>query len=387
MSIKKILKISIISILGVLIFASGFYLGKEKRVIVYPEEDIDFSLFWDAYYKLKDNFLMFNEIENKEIVHGAISGMIEALNDPHTSFLDEEETEAFSERMSGEFEGVGMEIGKRDEKIKVISPIEGTPAKRAGIQTGDIIKSIDGESTERMSLGIAVSKIRGPKGEPVVLGIIRNEEEKDITIIRDVIQIPSISWEIKEDNIAYIQLYHFHAGMTQEFSQAAQEIIKSPAERIIIDLRGNPGGSLSIVLSISDWFLEKGETIVINEQDGKQEKLQATRTAIFSNYPTVILINEGSASGSEILAGALRDNRGVKIIGQTSFGKGSIQSLYNLKDGSSLKITKSHWLTPDGTPIEEKGIVPDFEVEITEEDFEKEKDPQLKKAIAIIKEL
>ncbi len=380
-------KIVILFIFGALVFASGFYLGEGKRTIIYPEEDIDFSLFWDAYYELKDNFLKFDEVDDEDIVHGAITGMIDALGDPHTAFFDKEESKMFQDRVSGKFEGVGMEIGIREDELQVISPIKGTPAKRAGIQSGDRIKSIDEETTKGMSLEHAVSRIRGPKGEEVTLEIVRNGEEKKVAIVRDVIQVPSISWEIKENDIVYIQFYYFHAGMTYEFSRIAREIESSEAKRIIIDVRGNPGGSLSVVVSIADWFLEKGEVVVISKKEGEEEKLYASGNAIFLEYPIVVLVNKGSASGSEILAGALRDNRGVKIVGETSFGKGSIQSMHNLHDGSSLKITKSYWLTPNGLPIEEKGIVPDFEVEMTKEDFENEEDPQLKKAIEIIKEL
>jgi len=224
------------------------------------------------------------------------------------------------------------------------------------------------------------------------------DSSEDFIIKRAVIKVPSLKWELlastgeaggKEENIAYIKLYHFSAKIDQDFREIANEILNGPAEKIILDLRGNPGGYLESSQDIAGWFLERGQTVVIEDFGVKaeQEVYKAKGNSKFSDYPLVILINQGSASASEILASALRDNRGIKMIGETSFGKGSVQKLESLRDGSSLKITIANWLTPNGDLITDKGLEPDIKVEMTEEDYEQERDPQLNKAIEIIKEI
>jgi carboxyl-terminal processing protease len=233
--------------------------------------------------------------------------------------------------------------------------------------------------------------IRGPKGTEVILSIYRDEwaETRDIKIVRGVIEIPSLKLEMKEGNIAYLKLYHFSEKAAFDFRKAAIEILEGEAEKIILDLRNNPGGYLEVAQDIAGWFLERGQIVVIEDfgEGREQELYQAEGNAKLLPYPIVVLINEGSASGSEILAGALRDNRAVLLIGQDSFGKGSVQELAKLKEGSSLKITIAKWLTPKGDLITDKGLEPDIKVEMTDEDYQEDRDPQLNKAIEIIKSL
>jgi len=315
--------------------------------------------------------------------------MVKALNDPYTVFFPPEDSKIFQEDVKGSFEGVGMEIGIRDNQLQVISPLEGTPAERAGIRAGDIIVAVNGTSTASIALEKAVKWIRGPKGSEVTLTIMREgwKEAKEIKIVRDTISIPAVRWELKENNIAYLKIYQFSGNAAFEFSKAAVEILNSPAEKIIIDLRNNPGGYLEVVQDIAGWFLKKDELVAIEDFGPNQEKTEyrSKGKGNFSNYPVVILINQGSASASEILAGALRDNLGIKLIGERSFGKGSVQTLEQLRDGSSVKITVAKWLTPKGESISEKGLEPDIKLEMTEQDYESGKDPQLDKAIEIIK--
>lgn len=383
-----------------IIFSLGFWIGKNSLVCeICPPEEIDFSLFWESWDVLQKKYVNPEKFRIQEMVYGAISGMVKSLDDPHTVFFNPEDSKKFLEDVSGRFEGIGAEIGIREEQLRVIAPLEGTPAQKAGLRAGDKIIKIDDVLTVDITIEEAVTLIRGPKGTEVTLTIFREEWEttKEFKIKRAVIEIPSLSWELlsspgeadgKED-IAFIRLYHFSKKANFDFSEAAIEILNSPAKRIILDLRNNPGGYLEISQSIAGWFLEKEQIVVIEDFGIRRDQkiYKAKGNSRFLDYPTVVLINEGTASASEILASALRDNRAIKIIGKTSFGKGSVQELEMLTDDSGLKITVANWLTPKGKLIIDVGLEPDIEVEMTEEDYEQEKDPQLGKAIEIIREM
>ena len=324
------------------------------------------------------------------MIYGAISGMVSSLKDPYTVFMPPEDTKVFKEDVSGEFQGVGMEIEIRKGELTVVAPLEGTPAKLAGLRSGDKIIKVDDTYTRELTLNEAVKLIRGPKGTPVVLTVFREgwSELREFEIIRDVIEIPSLTWEIREGDIAYIELYHFSETGRLAFRQAAIEILNSSAKSIVLDLRNNPGGYLEVAQDIAGWFLERGQLITIEDFGGKEENkdYKAQGSAQLLSYPLVVLINRGSASGSEILAGALRDNRDILLIGEKSFGKGSVQTLEELKQGS-IKVTIAKWLTPNGDLIDGEGLSPDVEIEMTEEDYNEERDPQLNKAIELIKEM
>ncbi len=381
-------------------FVLGFYFGEIEGISkgmakVSPAGDMDFSLFWEAYHVLDEKFFEPEKFDPQKMIYGAISGMVKSLEDPYTVFMPPQDTKTFMEDVSGVFEGVGMEIDIRKGQLLVIAPLEGTPAQKAGLRAGDKILKVDDTYTRDITIDEAVNLIRGPKGTEVVLTILRGDwdKAKEIKIIREAIEIPSLRWELKEEEgtipIAYLKLYHFSEKASADFRKAALEILDTRAEKIILDLRNNPGGYLGVAQDIAGWFLEKGQIVVIEDFGENKEKKEykAKGNAMFANYPVVILINQGSASGSEILAGALRDNRGVKIVGETSFGKGSVQELEKLKDNASLKITVAKWLTPKGDLITDKGLKPDVEIEISDEDYDEERDPQLNKAIEIIKEM
>ncbi len=383
-------------IVAIIAFSLGFnygdILGQEKgKALVSPSGELNLALFWETYHTLKENYVDPEKLDSKKIIYGAISGMVNSLGDPYTIFLNPDDAEIFEENIKGEFQGVGMEISMKNGQLIVIAPLDGTPAQKAGIRSGDKIIKINDLIASDLSIDQAVKHIRGPKGTEVSLTIFREEwnETKEIKIIRDVITVPSISWELKENNIAYIKIHHFTGNADTHFRKAAWEILDSPAEKIVLDLRNNPGGFLNVAQEISGWFLKTGDIVVIEDfRDDNMEPKEygAPGPARFSSYPIVILINEGSASASEILAGALRDNRGIKLIGTKSFGKGTVQEVKTLTEGS-LKVTIANWLTPSGKLITNEGLEPDINIEISLEDFEQERDPQLDKAIEILNNL
>jgi len=279
----------------------------------------------------------------------------------------------------------------RKNLLTVIAPIKNTPAQKAGILAGDIIVKINDKDASGLAIDEAVNQIRGKKGTSVKLAIQRTglKEPKDFTLTREEIKVPSIDWKLLDGHIAHLQLFIFNRNVDSEFEKVAKEILASKADRIILDLRNNPGGLLDSAVDIASWFLDPNETVVSERFADKTETvLKTSKIADLKKYPIVIIINKGSASASEILAGALRDDRGVKVVGETSFGKGSVQELLDLTtDGkkSTLKITIAKWFTPSGVSINDNGIKPDVEVKRTEEDVTNNKDPQLDKALEIIK--
>lgn len=392
---KKILSIFSLLVLILTVFGLGFYFGqdygKERAKIYQPPEEVDLSLFWQTWNTIHQRFPNIEKIDVQKMIQGAISGMVESLEDPNTIFLTPDESKEFIEGMRGEFEGVGMEIGIKEGQLQVIAPIKETPAYRAGLRAGDKILKIDGTSTVNMNAQEAVIQIRGPKGTRIILTIFRNEwgENREIEIERGIIKIPTLSWELLEGNIAHLKIHHFIERTESDFREVANEVLASPAEKIILDLRDNPGGYLDVAKDITSWFLERGQIVVIKDfgQDREQKIYRSKGPSRLLKYPTVILINKGTASGSEILAGALRDNRDIKIIGEKSFGKGSVQELINLDSGATLKMTIANWLTPKGELITDKGLEPDIVVERTEEDIKQDRDIQLDRAIEIIREM
>ncbi len=388
LSLKKNLSILFLIAAFLVIFGLGFWVGKTQTVCkVCPPEEVDFSLFWESWDKLQQKFVRQENFKIQDMIYGAIAGMVKALDDPYTVFFSPDDTKKFLEDVSGRFEGVGMEVGIRKKQLQIIAPLEGTPAAKAGLRAGDKIIKINDTFTVDLTIDEAISLIRGPKGTEVSLTIFRDEWDsvKEFKIKREVIEVPSLKWELKGD-IAYIKIYQFSEKANSDFSKVAVEILNSPAKKIILDLRNNPGGYLEVSRNIAGWFLEKGQTVVIEDFNHKKDQTiyKSEGNAKLLSYPIVILINSGSASASEILASALHDNRGVKLIGEKSYGKGSVQELESLTGGSSLKITIADWLTPKGARITNVGLEPDIKVEMTEEDYSKERDPQLDKAIEAI---
>lgn len=369
----------------------GFYLGfnRNPKLPVDIPVEADFSLFWDVWRKIEDNYV--GEINYQKLIYGAAKGLASGLEDPYTVFYDPKESNVFKEDILGSFEGIGAELGMKDGFLTVITPLEGTPAKKAGILPGDKIIKIEEVFGRDISLDQAIKMIRGPKGTKVKLTILRNgwNEPKEFEIVRDVINVPSIKIDFLEDNIAHLLIYQFNENTTYQFEKAAQKIISNGTKKIILDLRWNPGGILHKAYEIGGWFLERGSVILI-ERVGKEQiyekEYKAKGNASFAKYDLVVLINQGTASAAEILAAALKENRpDVKLIGEKTFGKGSVQEALDIKGGSLLKITVAKWLTPKKKMIEKFGLEPDIEVKISEDDIKSGKDPQLEKAIEIIK--
>ena len=270
----------------------------------------------------------------------------------------------------------------------IVAPLKNTPAERAGLRAGDKILKIDDIATYDLNVDEAVKLIRGERGTTVILTILRNgwEEPKEISIVRDIIQVPTLDWEIKDGNILYLHLYNFYEQAPFLLYQAIVQSIFHDIQGIVLDLRDNPGGFLEASVNIAGWFLERGATVVSEEfRSGEKEIFKASGSGLFKDMPMVVLINQGSASASEILAGALRDNRGVKLVGKKSFGKGTVQEMVELKDKSVIKITVAHWVLPQGLIIENNGLTPDYEIDLTDKDREEKRDPQLEKAMEILK--
>ena len=373
------------------VFVGGAFFGRKMTYQVPQSGTIDFSLFWDSYNKLQQNFFDPSKIDSQKIIYGAIEGMAKSLDDPYTSFFNPEEAQKFMQDLSGSFEGIGAEIGIKTEQLTIVAPLEGSPAQASGIKAGDVIIKIDNTEASDLTTDEAVGLIRGAKGTVVTLTIFRTgwSAAKDFKITRDTIIVHPAKWSLKNGNVAYIQITQFDENLVADFQKTVAEILQSPAEKIVLDLRNNPGGYLEVAQNIAGWFLEKGQIVTIEDFGGKKEQqlYKSDGTAELLGYPIVVLINEGSASASEILAGSIRDNKGAKLIGTKSFGKGSVQEILDLRGGSFLKITIAKWLTPKGASISEVGLSPDVKVDITDEDVEQDKDPQLDKALEIVKSI
>ena len=398
---KRIIQGILLTSISLVIFLGGFWWGKNSipSSLLIPEvynkrgeERVDFGIFWDAWKIIKTRYLKASELDKKDMVYGAIKGLVDSLDDPYSEFLEPEISKRFLENIRGSFEGIGAEIGMKDNALTVIAPLEGTPAQRAGLRSGDRIIKIDGQITTDLTLEEAVNLIRGPKGTQVTLTILREENDSEpleIKITRGVIKIPVINWELKDQGrIAYVRLYSFTESAANDFSNVANKILKSSAQKIILDLRDNPGGYLETAVDIAGWFVEPGKIVVIEKRgEGDLENYRSHGKAFFKSWPVVVLINKGSASASEILAGALRDLQGAKLIGQVTFGKGSVQEMEKLEKNAFIKLTVAEWLTPKGISINKNGLSPDIEVDLTKEDLNAGEDPQLAKALEYLRDL
>lgn len=387
-------------LLVVISFFSGVYIGDkqvpeiEKVVGIAGKETAvettaDFAPFWKAWNAINEKYPNASTITDQDKIYGAISGLLGSLNDPYSVFFTPDEAKSFEDEIAGNFDGIGMEVGMKDKVLTVIAPLKDTPAYRANIKSGDKILKIDKKVTSGLSVEEAIKLIRGPKGTPVTLTIFHEgaKEPKEITIIRDTIAIPTLDTELRKDGIFVIKLYSFSANSPRLFRDAIKQFVESGSGKLLLDLRGNPGGYLEASVDMASWFL-KGGKVVVTEDYGDNKPSEVFRSKgydIFSDkLKFVILIDGGSASASEILAGALQDNGRAKLVGSQSFGKGSVQEIMKVTPDTLLKITVAKWLTPGGNSISEKGLMPDYVVEITQKDIEAKKDPQLDKAVELL---
>ena len=365
--------------------------SNDKKNISGDEKVADFSLFWKVWNLLEKKYVDADKLTSQELLYNSIKGMLWATEDPYTVFMDPKEVKEFNSDIEGKFEGIGAEVGIKQGILTIIAPLQDSPAEKAGLMAGDKVLKINGESTAEMSIDRAVNKMRGKEGTDVKLTVFRNNGEdktKEITITRGIIEVKSVTFEIKNGNIPYFKIVRFGDNTMKNFKALTKKIPQDSAG-VILDLRNNPGGYLDAAVEMSSLILPKGDIVVIEkDRGGKEDKLYSFGYKnILNKKKIIILINRGSASASEILAGALRDNAKdrVTIIGEKSFGKGSVQEFINLPDNSAAKITVAKWLTPNGEQINKKGIAPDIKVELTNDDYENNRDPQLDKAIELLK--
>ncbi|MDO8729183.1 MAG: S41 family peptidase [bacterium] len=393
-------------IIGVVIAIGSFNLGfnsGEKRLSTAivgidnttegEPSSVDFAPFWKTWNLLNEKYVSASTtvktVGDQEKVWGAIQGLTNSLGDPYTVFFPPVESELFESDIRGNFEGVGMEVVAKDGAITVIAPLKNSPASRAGIMAGDRIIKIDNKETASLSTEDAVQIIRGPRGTRVTLTIFRNgaKEPIDIGVIRDVIDIPTINTKELSGGIFLIELYSFSAQSPNLFRAALREFILSNSDKLILDLRGNPGGYLEAAIDMASWFLPSSK-VVVREDFGPSKDERVYRSKgydIFNeDLKFVILIDRGSASASEILAGALSEHGKAILVGDKTFGKGSVQELVNITPDTSLKVTIARWLTPNGTSISQSGIEPKFLVKYSVSDMENKRDPQLDKAKEIL---
>lgn len=367
----------------------GLQVGSETRSVKITDSrkliDADFNLFWEAVDLVKQKYVGIEEVKDQKLLYGAIQGVLSSLQDPYSSFFDPAEAKKFEEDLSGSFGGIGAEIGIRNNALTVISPLKGNPAEAAGIKAGDRILEINSTSTADMDVDRAVTLIRGKPGTEITLKVFREgwKDTKDFTFKRAIISLPTLDWEIKDGNIGYIKIHSFNPKAVNLLREAADDLISKNIKGLVVDVRNNPGGYLDSAVQIAGYFMEPGEPVVKELERGKDPQiLYSFGRPVFVSIPTVALVNEGSASASEILVGALRDNRGIKLVGQKTFGKGSVQEVEELSDGSTLKVTIAEWVTPKDVKIHKKGLTPDYEVKMPTEG---DKDPQLDKALELLK--
>lgn len=406
LKIAKLRKIVLTVLAVCLIFSVGFIAGNNQlfakklsisdvkidRSIPGTRNNVDFSLFWRVWDSLEESYFDKSRLDPGKMVYGAIKGMVEAVGDPYTAFLEPSENKVVEEDLSGSFQGVGIQIGFKGTQLAVVAPMPGTPADEAGLKAGDFIIGIKDEKkgidrgTVGISLPDAVEAIRGPAGSKVTLLIVRDGSDEPITfdLVRRDIIVPSVVLEFVGDNknIAHLKLMKFGGETEKEWNEKVQEILKSKADRIILDVRNNPGGYLQGAVDLAGDFLPNGSVVVIEEGSGKRTNEYKTNSIPrLKQYPLVVLVNGGSASASEILSGALRDKAQIKIVGTKTFGKGTIQEPRKLDGGAGIHITIAKWLTPNKTWVNEKGLEPDV---IIDDEVATSDDEQLIKAIETV---
>ena len=390
-------------------FGSGYYAGEERgaqRAIGsgqvfgketgppadYLKSDVNFDLFWQVWKLLQEQYVD-RPISETKLFYGALTGLVSGVGDPYTVFFDPKTANDFNQELSGSFEGIGAEIGLRDNKIVIIAPLPGTPAEKAGLRPKDHIIAIDGKDTGGMALDMAVAAIRGKGGTEVVLKIIRNgvAEPLEVKIVRATIIIKSVEFSMKtapdstRADIAYIKISHFNEDTSDNFAAAVNKVLAENPRAIILDLQNNPGGFLETAVDVASYWVKSGPIVVQQSRGEGRNEFPARGQAPLRGEKTIVLVNAGSASASEIVAGALQDYEAATIVGEKTFGKGSVQELQSLSDGSAIKITVAKWFTPKGRSIDGAGIEPDVVVAVDRAKAEEDKDPVLERALELLK--
>jgi carboxyl-terminal processing protease len=378
-SYKHVRNLFTVGFLAVVLFFGGFYLGYAEQPssgkissilnqasASAPTDTADFEPFWKVWNLINEKYPNAKNVSNQERVYGAIQGLVASTKDPYTMFFPPDESKAFNEEVSGSFSGIGVEIGVKDGLLAVIAPLKGSPAETAGLKAGDIFFKIDGLTVADMTIDESIKHIRGEKGTQVTITVMRKGQAKplDLVVTRDTISIPTID-EVDLGETYLISLYNFNASSAELMHKALINAKQKDKKNIILDLRGNPGGYLDAAVSIASELLPEGD-IIVTEDYGESKKPLVHRSSgygtISTNVKMVVLLDQGSASASEIVAGALQDHNRATVIGEKSFGKGSVQELLPITDDTSVKITIANWLTPNGNTISKKGITPNIEV-------------------------
>lgn len=378
------------SVALIVVFIAGLFLGRyalpasnahRESVLNFVgveqgQRQIIFPTFWEAWDTLHDKYI--GELSEEELFYGAVAGMVRAAGDPYTVFAPPDETKQFEETIEGSFSGVGVEIGMRNGLVTVIAPLEGSPAQQAGVRAGDVVVAVDKQPlSPESSLDEVVTKIRGERGTKVVLTVVHEEagQTTDIEIVRNTIEIESVKYQ-QVGEVAIITVTNFNGDTATRFNTAVRQAVEAGTRGVVVDVRNNPGGYLQSAVEIASRFLTE-DAVVVSEKGNANHDYKAEGNAQLAGIPVVVLINGGSASASEILAGALHDHLNAPLVGEKTFGKGSVQEFIKLDDGSSLRVTVAKWFTPKGRNINEEGIAPTVEIK---QDIETDIDEQLEKA-------
>ncbi len=356
--------------------------GSGQVVQTDPETEVDLSLFWSVWRLLQKHYVDPNKLEVRSMVFGAVSGLVNAVGDPYTLFMTPQDMKTFQKVLSGTLEGIGAQLDQRQGRVIVVAPLKGSPAEKAGLQSKDEIIAVDGKALEGMSLENAVTLIRGAKGTTVTLSILRapKHEPFPIKVVREAIHIPSVESRViktQSGSIGFVALNHFGDDSMAEMKKALAAFPTTGLKGIVLDLRFNGGGYLDGAVDLVSLFQQSGDVVTVNRRDAELESHHVHGNSIIPTLPLVVLINGGSASASEIAAGALQDSKRATIIGTQSFGKGTVQEVIDLPGGSALRVTIAHWLTPGGHDLGKKGVTPDFIVDRTIDQYQRGEDPQL----------
>lgn len=374
-------------------FAAGFGVGRyvappyvpavEKTAAKQPEQ---LRIFWEAWRIIENKFYSEQPLDFKSMTYGAIRGMVASLGDPHTVFLTAEQANVFHEDLEGEFGGIGVTVNMtEDGYLQVVKLIPGAPAEQSNLKPGDLILEVDGKSIQGLDLAQAISLIRGPKGTRVQLLVKHPEgDTEEITITRAIVEIPTVESRMLDHDIAYLRLWEFNARATALVRESLKELLAKNPKGLVLDLRGNPGGYLHIVVQIASEFIPEGVVVIERSSAGQEVSHSASGLGVATQIPLAVLVDGSSASAAEILAGAIQDHKRGVLIGERTFGKGSVQITERLSDQSALQVTIRRWYTPANRAIEGQGLVPDIEVEFTAEDLQAQRDPQLERAVAYL---
>ncbi|OGJ53917.1 hypothetical protein A3D11_00675 [Candidatus Peribacteria bacterium RIFCSPHIGHO2_02_FULL_49_16] len=375
-------------------FSENFLYGTESleaqygtgAVMTNPKEEVDISLLWEVWHLLLKRYINPEQLRVTPMIYGAVTGLVNAVGDPHTAFMTPKQNKEFRDSLQGDLQGIGAELTIKDGRIVVVAPLKGSPAEQAGLRAGDIIIAVDDKSIEGFPLFDVVHQIRGKKGTIVKLGIIReiNASTYTIAITRGDIKVPSIEYEIKETDagsIGYLAIHQFGDDTIIDITRTLKSAKEKNIDGLILDVRFNGGGYLDGAVSLASLFLKKGKVVSVQGRGNAMTDHYVSGRPLLPDMPLVVLINQATASAAEIIAGALRDHERATIIGMQSFGKGTVQEVIDMSGGGGLRVTVAHWLTPSGRNLGQEGVTPDIEVEFTQEDIDVDRDPQLEKAL------